>query len=123
MPERVRWTNIDSTGIIDRRRNLTFRWTPGVPAQWVAAAGINSDEQARATAAFLCLEESGVGSLTAPAPVLQSLPRSGRRPGVSRGYLLLGTVPKDSPYLQFPGVLGALLASGVSIEARAAVFR
>jgi hypothetical protein len=70
------WTNIPSILTpLDRSKDLTIKWTGGIPNTQVTAVG-GSD-----TSAFLCAADVSAGQLTIPSYVLLNLPPTGTGPG------------------------------------------
>jgi uncharacterized protein (TIGR03437 family) len=77
------WTNIPSVLTpLDRSKDLTIKWTGGIPNTQVTAVG------GSAPSAFLCAADVSAGQLTIPSYVLLNLPPSG--PPLNFGQLTLG---------------------------------
>jgi hypothetical protein len=77
------WTNIPSILTpLDRSKDLTIKWTGGIPNTQVTAVGSS------APSAFLCAADVSAGQLTIPSYVLLNLPPSG--PPLNFGQLTVG---------------------------------
>ncbi len=91
------WTNIPSvTTPIDRSKDLTVKWTGGIPNTQVTAIGGNLVNGA--TSAFVCAAPVSAGQLTIPAYVLQILspnpaPALGGSLAVQNGIVKTFTAP------------------------------
>jgi hypothetical protein len=77
------WTNMPSvTAPLDRSKDLTIKWTGGIPNTQVTVVGGSTPS------AFLCAADVSAGQLTIPSYVLLNLPPSG--PPLNFGQLTLG---------------------------------
>jgi hypothetical protein len=66
------WTNLPNITVpLDRSKDLTIKWTGGIPDTQVIVAS------ASGTQAFLCAAPVSAGQITVPSYVLLSLPPTG----------------------------------------------
>ena len=81
------WTNLPNITVpLDRSKDLTIKWTGGIPNTQAIVTG------ASGTQAFLCAAPVSAGQITVPSYVLLSLPPSGPPTNTSALHLSNGSV-------------------------------
>ena len=102
------WTNKAAISAIDRTRPVTITWAGGsLPGYVLIGGGVHVTGSG--STAFLCSEESQMGTFTVPSFVLGSLPAA----EPANGTLFIGASPLSN-IISVPGLDFTVLVDGSS---------
>jgi len=97
-PAPLQWTNENSLSVVNRANPLTVTWTGGNSARDVVFVGVlSNNDPANSSAAALCVAPVSAGKFTVPVEILQSLPATPASATRVPAWLLVTSVPLQTP--------------------------
>jgi len=107
----IQWTNKSQITGVSRSEGLRFDWSGGLDSrEYVLVGGSSADEALQTRVTFACAEKPSKGTFTAPAWILEAMPRSSTSASDSypNGFVFLGRSSNNVNSLASDVVLGTL---------------
>jgi uncharacterized protein (TIGR03437 family) len=111
-PSSFEWTNRAQSGIVDRDKPLSLRWSGIANDRTVVIVATNVGQLSTAIGTCLCTVRASANRFTIPPSLLANIPESVDMPGIPYDQLFLASLPASTPpKLDAQGLAGGAVFS------------